>query len=73
MARSHNAPQASHTFKSTRKSFILLYLQAQISPGEPRLFFSGRMGSLSCYEVRFACGSHSASESMRVATCFYVL
>jgi len=28
MARNQSAPQASHTFKSTRKSFIYLFLQA---------------------------------------------
>jgi len=31
------------------------------------------MGSLGCYEICFACGSHSAVESMRVATCFVVV
>ncbi len=62
-----------HTPLNQRGSLSFLYLQAQFFPGEPRSFFSGRMGSLSCYEVCFACGSHSTVESMRVATCFYAV
>ncbi len=58
-ARSHKPPHPSHTFNSTRKSFIVV--SRRTSPRRASVIFSGRIGPTQVYEAGH--GSQSGSMS----------
>ncbi len=66
MARNHSAPQASHTFKSTRKSFISFFSR-HYSPRRASVIFQRSDGLAQLLLGLLALGLRSPSESRLVA------